>query len=122
MGNRAAAYIKKSEFEPAVEDCDAVLKMADISKDHRVKAMYRKGLALAGLGRHSAACEVLREAQVVDPSSPQVKQALESSEKMVKAALEKEAAEAPVKKAKKKIAIEEVDSSVKAEREEEDCH
>merc|ERR1712178_18298 len=68
--------------------------------------------------KHGAACEVLREAQAIDKSNAQVMAALQASEKVVKAALVKEAeakAEtvAPVK-AKKEIAIEEVDSSAEA--------
>ena len=61
--NRAAAYIKLERFAEAIEDCNVVLKQAKgLAKDQQVKCMYRKGLGLAGLAKHSAACEVFREA------------------------------------------------------------
>merc|ERR1711998_803252 len=107
--NRAAAFIKMSQFENALADCDGVLALGGLTKDQKVKAMYRKGLAYAGLAKHHEACTVLREAEMLDAESPMIKQALESSEKMVKAALEKEAVKPEGKK--KKIQIEEVDSS-----------
>merc|ERR1711998_319472 len=107
--NRAAAFIKMSQFENALADCDGVLALGGLTKDQKVKAMYRKGLAYAGLAKHHEACTVLREAEMLDAESPMIKQALESSEKMVKAALEKEAVKPEGKK--KKIRIEEVDSS-----------
>merc|ERR1712100_362994 len=49
----------------------------------------------------------------------QVKTALEASEKMVKAALEKESAEKQQKKSKRRIQIEEVDSSTEVPKKEE---
>jgi len=116
FNNRAAAGLKLENFSAALADCDAVLKMAgtkDLATDQRVKCMYRKGLSLAGLGKHGAACDVFREALGLEANNVNVKKALEASEAVVRSALSKEAAK-PVS-AKKKIQIEEIDSSAPAE-------
>merc|ERR1711959_587809 len=63
VSNRAAAHLKKDEYAAALADCEKVLDVVnDLSDDQTVKCLYRKGLALAGLGKHAAACDALEEA------------------------------------------------------------
>merc|ERR1711959_394014 len=59
MSNRAAAYLKQNEFALGLADCEAVQSMptfASLAADQRMKCLFRKGLALAGLDKHGAAC------------------------------------------------------------------
>ena len=60
--NRAFAYLSKSEYDSAVEDCNIAISI----KPDYVKAHYRKTPSLIGLANYQAAQETLTEAKRID--------------------------------------------------------
>lgn len=71
--NRAAAYLKISEFDLAERDCKAALALS--SSDP--KTMFRRAQALEGLGRIEEAYKSAKDAWNVDPSNKELQRMLE---------------------------------------------
>lgn len=53
--NRSAAYVRLEYFVAAIVDATAVLDVENLSRDHKMKALYRTAQAEYGMGRYDAA-------------------------------------------------------------------
>lgn len=71
--NRAAAYLKISEFDLADRDCKASLAL--VASDP--KTMFRRAQALEGLGKVEEAYKSAKDAWNVDPSNKELQRMLE---------------------------------------------
>ena len=72
--NRAACDLKRLKFDRALRDCEAVLK----SKPKDVKALYRSGLALIGLGSYADAKKRLEACLLLDANCADARRGLRS--------------------------------------------
>ncbi|KNA12343.1 hypothetical protein SOVF_126030 [Spinacia oleracea] len=66
--NVAACALKLNEFSLAIISCSLVLEI----DGRNVKALFRRGLALATLGRHEEAYEDFRKAKEVEPNNKDI--------------------------------------------------
>lgn len=71
--NLAAGGLKLKTFDQVLSCCDEILANID---PHSVKAVFRRGMALAGLHRDAEAEMSLRRAHVQSPSDTKIKHAL----------------------------------------------
>lgn len=63
--NRSMAYLQLEQYEAALSDAEAALKLDDAC----VKAAYRMGLALDGLQRHEEAVDAYRYVLRLQPEN-----------------------------------------------------
>jgi len=80
-GNRAFCHVKVENFGSAIADADAALKL-----DPRyVKAYYRRGTAMLGLGKLKSAQACFKQVLKIKPKSKDAKAKLAACSKLVKA-------------------------------------
>ena len=72
LSNRAAAYIGMKNYVDALVDAETVTKL----KREWSKGWFRKGKALAGLGRQEEAMESFNTGLGFDPDSEELKKAV----------------------------------------------
>merc|ERR1711865_1205856 len=111
-GNRAAAAIKLERFSDALSDCEEALRLGtSATTGQQTKFYFRKASALQGMNRISDAQAAIESGLQLDSKSAQL---LQLKGKFMTSVVAEEAAPAKPK-LKKKIVIEEVDSSVAEE-------
>lgn len=71
--NRAQCFLKLQQWEKALEDCDACLK---IEPAYGVKAQFRRGLALMELGRYAEAGMCFSTTLELEPQNKAAKSSL----------------------------------------------
>lgn len=69
LNNRAMALLKLQRFAEAAEDCRAVLR----SEPGNVKAKFRLGCALEGIGSDQEALQAFEEAASMDPKNTEAR-------------------------------------------------
>ncbi|XP_064607794.1 peptidyl-prolyl cis-trans isomerase FKBP8-like [Liolophura sinensis] len=84
--NIAAAQLKVEAYAAAIKSCDEVLKV----QPQNIKALFRKGKALASKGNTELAITVLKRAVQLDPESKIVQQELFKQTKKLKKETESE--------------------------------
>ena len=72
LANRAECYLRARQFHLALRDADAA-RAADPAKP---KALYKRAMALNGLGRYPEAVKTLKELLAVEPEDAAAKNAL----------------------------------------------
>merc|ERR1712107_482592 len=82
LSNLAASELKLGEFDAAVVHASAA---NDLSGGFSAEALFRKGQALEGLGRHAEACESYRAALAIEPNDRTVRQRLQECQKTLEA-------------------------------------
>jgi len=85
FSNRSAAYAALKRFTEALEDADEAIQL----KRDWVKGHMRRGAALAGMKKHEEAHKAYKKACVLEPANPQLRQQMETEEKLATEAREK---------------------------------
>lgn len=87
LKNRAAAYLKKEQYENAVKDCDDSLSIVPTDP----KALFRRAQALECLERYEEAYRDARQILNIDPQNKIIKPALERLHQIVQERLRQNA-------------------------------
>ena len=82
LANRAECYLRARQFTLALRDADAA-RAADPSKP---KALYKRAMALNGLGRYPDAVKTLKELLAVEPEDAAATNALAECEMLTRQA------------------------------------
>jgi hypothetical protein len=82
LANRAECYLRARQFHLALRDADAA-RAADPAKP---KALYKRAMALNGLGRYPEAVKTLKELLAVEPEDAAAKNALAECEMLTQQA------------------------------------
>ena len=85
FSNRSAAYAALKRFKEALEDADEAIQL----RRDWVKGHMRRGAALAGMKKHEEAHKAYKKACELEPANPQLRQQLETEEKLAAEAREK---------------------------------
>lgn len=86
--NAAQAKISNKEYKSAIEFCNTVLELKE-GKDS-IKALYRRGVAQAGMGNNRAALKDLTAALKISPKDKSCKKKIKSIRKKIQAQKKKE--------------------------------
>lgn len=79
LKNRAAAYLKKEQYEEVLKDCDKSLEIVPTDP----KALFRRSQALENLERYEEAYRDVKQVFNVDPNNKAIKPVLERLHRIV---------------------------------------
>lgn len=103
--NRALVYLKLSQWDDAIKDCNKVLE----NENDNIKALLRRATAYKEKAEHNKALCDLKQVLVLEPENQRAKQILQEIESKLPTNPKSEIEPLPKKKKGRKIVIEDVE-------------